>query len=157
MQRVDRMMTDMQWQSIEIESGDENQTIEYSLDATAADLHADFISKNSVDSPAIIGHEQFIQSVGEVVQNTREADSQLFAQNLLGASLETSPMIDGVSIATLGLPQDCIEIMVGTHSGTSYLRIDREGLEPVVSPLPNGREILSAKHSKGRLEIRLSD
>ena len=66
-------------------------------------------------------------------------------------------MIDGVSIMTLGLPTECIQVRVGTHSGTTYLRIDRQGLEPVVTPLPRGREIINAKHSKGRLELRLTE
>ncbi len=82
---------------------------------------------------------------------------KFLAQNLLGASLDASAIIDGVSIMTLGLPTNSIEVRVGTHSGTSYLRIDREGMEPVVSPLPNGRQILNATHSKGRLEIRFSE
>ena len=92
-----------------------------------------------------------------MVERTREADSQIMAQNLLGASLDATAMIDGVSIMTLGLPTDCIQVRVGTHFGTTYLRIDREGLEPVVTPLPKGRDIINAKHSKGRLELRLTE
>ena len=157
MQYLGRIMSDMQWHTIEIDGEGENQAVEHSLDSTAMELHAHFISTATVESPAINGHEKFLQSASEIVERTREADSQLFAQNLMGASLDAVAMIDGVSIMTLGMPSDGLEVKVGIHSGTSYLRIDREGLEPVVTPLPNGREILSATHAKGRLEIRFSE
>jgi len=155
--RLDQPMTDIQWDAIEIDGEAENEVVQHSLDATAAELHSHFIAKVASDSPALGQHDQFLQVAGEQVERTREADAQILAQNLLGASLDASAMIDGVSIMTLGLPTNSIEVRVGTHSGTSYLRIDREGLEPVVSPLPNGRQILNATHSKGRLEIRFSE
>ncbi|HJM66876.1 MAG TPA: hypothetical protein QF555_04965 [Candidatus Thalassarchaeaceae archaeon] len=150
-------MTDIQWDLIDIEGDGENEVIQHSLDTTAAELHSHFIAKVASDSPAIGQHEQFLQAAGEQVERTREADSQILAQHLLGASLDASAMIDGVAIMTLGIPSNSIEVRVGTHSGTTYLRIDREGLEPVVSPLPYGRKILEATHSKGRLEIRFSE
>ena len=150
-------MSDIHWHSIEIERNNENPEIGHSLDATASELHSHFISTTSSDSPAMNSHERFLQDVSEVVERTRQADAQLFAQGLLGASLDAVALIDGVSIMTLGIPSECIDVKVGIHSGTSYLRIDREGLEPVVTALPSGREILSVSHSKGRLEIRLTE
>ena len=75
----------------------------------------------------------------------------------MGASLDAIPMNEGVSIATQGIPSQFFDIKVGIHSGISYLRIDREGLDPVVTALPIGREILTAKHVNGRLEIRFSE
>tara|TARA_B100000287_G_scaffold206626_1_gene194921 strand:+ start:34 stop:507 length:474 start_codon:yes stop_codon:yes gene_type:complete len=157
MRRLEDGMTDIHWDTIEIDGDGENHDVQHSLDSTAAELHSHFIATTAVDSPAITQHEQFLQTVGEMVERTREADSQIMAQNLLGASLDATAMIDGVSIMTLGLPTDCIQVRVGTHSGTTYLRIDREGLEPVVTPLPKGRDIINAKHSKGRLELRLTE
>tara|TARA_B100001113_G_C20757026_1_gene469188 strand:- start:96 stop:548 length:453 start_codon:yes stop_codon:yes gene_type:complete len=150
-------MSDIQWHPIDIEGKDENEEIEHSLDSTAAELHSHFISTTSSDSPAINQHEQFLQSTSEVVERTREADAQIFAQNLMSASLEAIPMNDGVSITTQGIPSQFIDIKVGIYSGTSYLRIDRHGLDPVVTELPIGREILTAKHINGRLEIRFSE
>ena len=156
-QRLGGSMSDIHWHSIEIERNDENPEIGHSLDTTASELHSHFISTTSSDSPAMNSHEQFLQDTSKIVERTRQADAQLFAQSLLGASLDAVALIDGVSIMTLGMPSECIEVKVGIHSGTSYLRIDREGLEPVVTALPTGRDILSASHSEGRLEIRLSE
>ena len=157
MRRLEGGMSDIHSATIEIDGDGENDDIQHSLDATAAELHSHFIATAAIDSPAIPQDEQFHQTAGELVERTREADSQIMAQNLLGASLDTTAMIDGVSIMTLGLPTECIQVRVGTHSGTTYLRIDRQGLEPVVTPLPRGREIINAKHSKGRLELRLTE
>tara|TARA_Y100001968_G_C19426538_1_gene754673 strand:+ start:1800 stop:2273 length:474 start_codon:yes stop_codon:yes gene_type:complete len=157
MQYLGRPMSDIQWHSIHVEGKDENEVIEHSLDSTAAELHSHFISTTSSDSPAINQHEQFLQSTSEVVERSREADAQIFAQNLMGASLDAIPMNEGVSIATQGIPSQFFDIKVGIHSGISYLRIDREGLDPVVTALPIGREILTAKHVNGRLEIRFSE
>ena len=156
-QRLGMTMSDIHWHSVEIEHNNENAKIGHSLDTTASELHSHFISTTSSDSPAMNSHEQFLQNASQIVERTRQADAQLFAQSLLGASLDAVALIDGVSIMTLGIPSECIEVKVGIHSGTSYLRIDREGLEPVVTALPTGRDILSASHSEGRLEIRLSE
>ncbi len=156
-QRLGMTMSDIHWHSVEIEHNNENAKIGHSLDTTASELHSHFISTTSSDSPAMNSHEQFLQDASQIVERTRQADAQLFAQSLLGASLDAVALIDGVSIMTLGIPSECIEVKVGIHSGTSYLRIDREGLEPVVTALPTGRDILSASHSEGRLEIRLSE
>ena len=149
-------MSDIHWHSIEIDSNDEIQEIEHSLDITASELHSHFINTTISESPAKNSHEKFLHSASEVVEKSREADAQIFAQSLLGASLDVIALIDGVSIMTLGMPSESIEVKVGVHSGTSYLRIEREGLEPLVTALPSGREILSASHCNGRLEIRLS-
>ena len=157
MQHLGGPMSDIHWHSIEIDSNDEIQEIGHSLDTTASELHSHFISTTISDSPAKNSHEKFLQTASEVVEKSRESDAQIFAQSLLGASLDAVALIDGVSIMTLGMPPDSIEVKVGVHSGTSYLRIDREGLEPVVTPLPTGRDILSASYHKGRLEIRLSE
>ena len=124
MRRLEGGMSDIHWDTIEIDGDGENDDIQHSLDATAAELHSHFIATAAIDSPAITQHEQFLQTAGDMVERTREADSQIMAQNLLGASLDTTAMIDGVSIMTLGLPTECIQVRVGTHSGTTYLRID---------------------------------
>ncbi len=157
MQHLPCTMSDIQWQPIEIDEKENDKIIEHNLDFTAAELHSHFISSSNSDSTAISNHEKFLQSTSEVVERTRQADSQIFAQSLMGASLDAKPMIDGVSITTLGIPSECLEVKIGIQSGTSYLRIDRLGLEPVVSVLPTGRKVLSARHTKGRLEIRLTE
>ena len=147
-------MEKVEWTPVVPDSDNEEDT-PAGLEMDASALHQRFIRRDLGSLDAAIQADAFVRHTGELVAMTREAGARILASELSGASLDATPMHDGVHIHMKGVPVNGIEIFTGYVDTTEFIRIDREGLESIVTPLPSGVSIANARFTDGGLDIRL--
>ena len=53
------------------------------------------------------------------------------------------------------IPLKGLDVFTGRIDSTEFIRIDREGLESIITPLPSGISIANARFTDGGIDIRL--
>ena len=147
-------MEKVEWTPIVLDSENEEET-SIGLDMDASTLHQRFISRDLGTLDAAIQADAFTRQTGELVEMTREAGARILASELSGASLDASPILDGIHVHLNGISSDSLDVFTGSIDSTEFIRIDREGLESIIAPLPSGISIANARFTDGGLDIHL--
>tara|TARA_B100000902_G_scaffold7069_1_gene9104 strand:+ start:3236 stop:3682 length:447 start_codon:yes stop_codon:yes gene_type:complete len=147
-------MEKVEWTPVVLDSENEDET-PAGLEMDASALHQRFIRRDLGSLDAAIQADAFVRHTSELVEMTREAGARILASELSGASLDATPMHDGIHIHMKEVPVDGIKVFTGYVDATEFIRIDREGLESIVTPLPSGISIANARFTDGGLDIHL--
>ena len=147
-------MEKVEWTPVVLDSNNEEDT-PAGLEMDAAELHQRFIRRDLGSLDAATQADAFARQTGELVEMTREAGARILASELSGASLDATPMHESVHIHTNGISLDGLNVFTGRIDDTEFIRIDREGLESIITPLPSGVSIANARFTDGGLDIHL--
>ncbi len=147
-------MGKVEWTPVVLNSENEEDTPP-GLEMDASTLHQRFIRRDLGTLDAAIQADTFARQTGELVEMTREAGAHILASELSGASLDVTPMHDRVHIHMNEIPLKGLDVFTGRIDSTEFIRIDREGLESIITPLPSGISIANARFTDGGIDIRL--
>ena len=147
-------MEKVEWTPVVLDSENKEEA-PTGLDMDAAALHQRFIRRDLGTLDAAIQADAFVRQTGELVEMTRETGARILASELSGASLDATPMHERVHIHMNGIPLEGLNVFTGHINTTEFIRIDREGLESIIAPLPSGISIANARFTDGGLDIHL--
>ena len=147
-------MEKVEWTPVVLDSENEPST-PAGLEMDASALHQRFIQRDLGALDAAVQADAFARNAGELVEMTREAGARILASELSGASLQATPMHDAVHIHMNELPENGLNVFTGRIDATEFIRIDRQGLESIITPLPSGISIANARFTDGGLHIHL--